>query len=79
MMRVRKSFFRVGIFSNLYLIGAVLLGLILQLALLLVPFMRYAFRLEMLDMNGWLTVIGLGLIPFTINEIGKALIRIRKM
>ena len=74
----RKSFFQVGIFSNLYLIGAVLLGLILQLAVLLVPFMRYAFRLEMLDMNGWLTVIGLGLVPFTINEIGKALIRIGK-
>ena len=53
-------------------------GLILQLAVLVVPFMRHAFRLEMLDVNEWLTVIGLGLVPFTINEIVKTLIRIRK-
>ena len=73
-----KSFFQTGIFSNIYLIGAVVLGLILQLAVLLIPFMRNAFKLEMLDMNGWLTVIGLGLVPFTINEIAKLFIRITK-
>ena len=70
-----KSLFQVGFFSNKYLIGAVILGFLLQLFVLGVPFMQDAFKLQMLDVRGWINVIALGFIPIVINEIGKVIIR----
>jgi Ca2+-transporting ATPase len=70
-----KSIFQVGIFSNLYLIGAIVLGFALQLFVLGVPFMRDAFKLQMLSMEGWVNVIALGFVPLAINEITKIFIR----
>lgn len=70
-----KSIFQVGIFSNLYLIGAIVLGLALQLFVLGVPFMRDAFKLQMLSLDGWIKVFALGLVPLIINELVKIFIR----
>jgi Ca2+-transporting ATPase len=70
-----KSIFQVGIFSNLYLIGAIVLGFALQLFVLGVPFMRDAFKLQVLSMEGWVNVIALGFVPLVINEIAKIFIR----
>lgn len=70
-----KSIFQVGVFSNLYLIGAIVLGFALQLFVLGVPFMRDAFKLQMLGMEGWVNVIALGFVPLAINEIVKIFIR----
>ena len=47
-----KSIFQIGVFSNKYLIGAIVLGLLLQLIVIGVPAMQHAFKLEMLDFNG---------------------------
>ncbi len=70
-----KSIFTIGIFSNLYLIGAIVLGFALQLFVLGVPFMRDAFKLQMLSLEGWINVFALGLIPLAINEVVKIFIR----
>jgi Ca2+-transporting ATPase len=70
-----KSIFQVGIFSNLYLIGAIVLGFALQLFVLGVPFMRDAFKLQILSMEGWVNAIALGFVPLAINEIVKTFIR----
>ena len=70
-----KSIFQVGIFSNLYLIGAIVLGFALQLFVLGVPFMRDAFKLQELSLKGWGNVIALGLVPLLVNEIAKIFIR----
>jgi P-type Ca2+ transporter type 2C len=72
-----KSIFQVGVFSNKYLIGAIVLGLFLQLIVLGVPVMQDAFKLQMLDTLGWMHVIVLGFVPVAFNEIGKAVIRYR--
>ena len=71
----KKSIFKIGIFSNKYLVGAIILGLVLQLIVIGIPAMQNAFKLQMLDMRGWLMVIGLGLIPLIFNEMYKIFLR----
>ncbi|NDP22529.1 MAG: cation-translocating P-type ATPase [Paludibacter sp.] len=72
-----KSIFQIGIFSNKYLVGAIILGVLLQLIVISVPFMQRAFHLQMLDLEGWIIAISLGLIPLLVNEIVKIFIRAR--
>jgi Ca2+-transporting ATPase len=72
-----KSIFQIGIFSNKYLVGAIVLGVLLQLIVIGIPVMQRAFHLQMLDLGGWLIAISLGLVPLFINEIVKIFIRAR--
>ncbi len=72
-----KSIFQVGVFSNKYLVGSILLGILLQLAVISIPFMQRAFHLQMLDLNGWIIAVSLGLVPLLLNEILKIFIRAR--
>lgn len=71
MRNATKSILRIGLFSNLYLIGAIVLGLLLQLGVISIPFLADAFKLQMLSMRDWGIVIGFALIPLIINEIIK--------
>ncbi len=66
-----KSLFRTPIFSNKYLVGAIVVGLVLQLLVMSIPFMQKAFKIQMLNARGWIYVIILGLIPIIVNEIVK--------
>jgi Ca2+-transporting ATPase len=72
-----KSIFQIGIFSNKYLAGAIVLGVLLQLIVIGIPVMQRAFHLQMLDLDGWLIAISLGLVPLLVNEIVKIFIRAR--
>jgi Ca2+-transporting ATPase len=67
----RKSIFKVGVFSNMYLLGAIILGLGLQLVVIGIHAMQNAFKLQMLDMRGWLMVLALGLVPLVFSELYK--------
>src|SRR5690606_10174830 len=66
-----KSIFRVGFFSNRYLFGAVVMGLLLQLIVLYIPFMTEAFKLQAVGIQEWLAVFGLSIIPLLANEVVK--------
>ena len=70
-----KSIFQIGVFSNKYLAGSILLGVLLQLLIIGIPVMQRAFHLQMLDMRGWLIVFSLGLVPLALNEFFKIFIR----
>jgi Ca2+-transporting ATPase len=72
----KKSIFSVGILKNRYLVGAIVLGLALQLLVIAIPFMREAFKLQMLDLRGWMMAIVLGLIPFILSEGYKLVLRL---
>ena len=74
----KKSIFTIGVFSNKYLIGAIVLGVFLQLIVIGIPVMQRAFHLQMLDLRGWAIAIFLGLVPLLFNEILKIVIRLRK-
>jgi len=68
---VKKSVFKIGLFSNKYLIGAIVLGLVLQLGVMFIPFLRNAFGLVMLDSRGWTIAIIAGIVPFVLSEVMK--------
>jgi Ca2+-transporting ATPase len=72
-----KSIFQIGIFSNKYLVGAIILGILLQLVVISIPIIQRAFHLQMLDFEGWIIAIGLGLVPLLFNEIYKIVVRLR--
>lgn len=71
-----KSIFQVGLFSNIYLAGSIVLGLLLQLVVIEVPFLANAFGVHALPAKDWLIVIGFALIPLAVNELIKAIERI---
>ena len=73
-----KSIFQIGLFSSKYLSGAILLGIFLQLIVIEIPVMQRAFHLQMLDFEGWIIAISLGLVPLLFNEVLKIFIRARK-
>ena len=72
-----KSIFSIGIFSNKYLTGAIILGVALQLIVIGIPFMQRVFHLQMPDLRGWMIIVFLGLIPLFTNEVLKIFIRAR--
>lgn len=67
----RKSIFQVGLFSNKYLIGAVVIGLGLQVLVLYIPILKEAFKLQSIGFKDWLMVLALGLVPLFANEVIK--------
>lgn len=70
-----KSIFKVGFFSNKYLFGAVVLGLLLQMIVIYVPFMTEAFKLQAVGVNEWLGILALSAIPLLANEVVKVFAR----
>jgi Ca2+-transporting ATPase len=70
-----KSMFEVGIFSNKYLIGAIVLGIIMQSIVITVPFLSSVFKVFKLTINDWIFVLALSLVPLLVNEIIKLVYR----
>ncbi len=75
MRNSEKSIFQVGLFTNKYLIGAIIAGLFLQYVVITVPFLADAFGVHNLPLNDWLIVIGFALIPLIVNEVIKLFMR----
>mgnify|MGYP006278683049 CR=1 FL=1 len=72
---IDKTIFKMGLFTNKYLIGAIALSLTLLLSVVFVPFLRGIFELSLLDGFHWLYVLLLSLAPMTITEITKIIRR----
>lgn len=66
-----KSIFKIGIFSNMYLIYAILVGIALQIAVIYIPPVATLFNVIPLNLRDWLVILGLSLTPLVINEIIK--------
>ena len=73
-----KSILQIGIFSNKYLIGAIVLGLLLQLLVIYIPAIQSAFNLQMLSLRGWIMALILGLFPLMASELNKFFVSARK-
>jgi Ca2+-transporting ATPase len=73
-----KSIFKIGMFSNPYLVAAVLFGFALQVVIISVPLFANAFKVQPLDLQDWLMVLGLALIPFALKELSKLFINYQK-
>ena len=71
----RVSLRRLGVFSNLALVGAVTLTVALQVLLVVVPFPRELLGLEPLSAAQWLLVAGIAAAYLVVVELDKALHR----
>ena len=60
-----------GIFENKYLIGALLLGMLLQVIVVIIPPIANIFKLTMLTQEQWLYTALISLAPLVIVEIQK--------
>lgn len=73
----RMSVFQIGLFSNKTMNKAFVVGLLLQLAVLLIPFLQPVFHIVPLNGMEWLTVVGLSFVPLIVSEIAKVIRRSR--
>ena len=72
-----ESIFKTGILDNLYLIGAVIIGLILQAIVIVSPKISQIFDSVPLNTMQWITVIIMSLLPIVIVEAQKAINNLR--
>lgn len=70
-VKSEESIFKVGLFENKYLIGAFLLGTILQLGIVFVPSFAEIFKLTELNSTQWLITIIISITPIIIVELQK--------
>ncbi|WP_317368563.1 calcium-translocating P-type ATPase, PMCA-type [uncultured Tyzzerella sp.] len=69
--RSRKSILKQGIFSNKYIIYAIIIGFVLLLSVLLIPALQGLFDVEPLSINNLLYVLWLSLIPTIIIQVTR--------
>lgn len=70
-----QSIFGKLFFKNKLLLISVVFGILMQLIIFNVPFLRDAFHLQMPDAKGWMVIFILGIIPLFVNEIVKLFLR----
>lgn len=70
-MRSRKSLINVNLFDNVYLIGALFMGIFLQWLVVEPYFMNNIFGTTGLRISQWLIVMGLCFVPIIVCEIEK--------
>jgi Ca2+-transporting ATPase len=67
----------VGLFSNKWLWGAVLLSLLLQVAVIYIPFLQQAFSTVPLGAGDWLFCVSVASLVLWLRELSKAITRTR--
>ena len=70
-VKSEESIFKAGILENKYLIGAFLLGTILQVGIVFIPSLAEIFKLTQLNNIQWLITSGISIAPIFIIEIQK--------
>lgn len=78
MRHFEKSIFKVGFFSNPLLLGSILMGIILQVGVITIPFLANAFKVSPLNLQDWGRVLIISMVPMIISEVIKWLKRVLK-
>ncbi|NCO23684.1 MAG: calcium-translocating P-type ATPase, SERCA-type [Candidatus Infernicultor aquiphilus] len=65
------SIFRIGLFTNLYLIMAIFISGLLQFLVMVIPSLQVIFKTVWLDLNQWWIVVTLSLAPIIYVEFLK--------
>ena len=76
-VKSEASIFKVGLFENKYLIGAFLLGVLLQVLVVIIPPVANIFKLVPLNGIQWLYTFGISILPLIIIEVQKKLNEVR--
>jgi len=69
----RQSLFSLGILGNPYLVGAIVISALLQIAVIYVPFLQIAFHTVPLSLANWGLILLFSLPLFVVEEIRKRL------
>ncbi len=72
-LRSDKSLLKIGFLGNPKLIGAFIIGVIMQVSVISIPLLSGIFKTTALSPLGWLIVILLSLVPLLVVETEKAL------
>ncbi|HUV09080.1 MAG TPA: cation-translocating P-type ATPase, partial [Spirochaetia bacterium] len=70
-----KSLFRLGFFANIYIVGAALLGITLQVCVIGIPALAGIFKVAGLGWHDWIFVLILSIMPIVLNEPVKLIRR----
>lgn len=70
-IRSEKSIFKIGVFGNKYLIGALVIGIVLQVGVVAIKPLANIFSLVQLNFVQWLWTILISIAPIPIIEIQK--------
>lgn len=70
-IKSEESIFKVGFFENKYLVGALILGTILQVGVVCIPALADIFKLVPLNSTQWIYVALISISPVLIIEIQK--------
>jgi len=73
-MRSENSIFSIKLFENRYLVGAFILGTLLQVSVISIEAVANIFHVAPLPSEGWLVVGGLSMLPIIIVELEKFLL-----
>ena len=69
--RSEESIFKIGIFSNIYLVGAFIVGIMLQFLVIAIPSLAQIFESVPLTLNQWIYVAVISILPLIIIELQK--------
>lgn len=70
-MRTKHSIFTISLFSNIYLIGAFLIGTVLQVGVITIPALSTIFKVQPLEPFQWMIVAFLTFVPIIVVELEK--------
>ncbi len=70
-IKSEESIFKIGLFENKYLIGAFIVGALLQILVVIIPAFARVFKLVPLNSTQWLYIGVISIIPIIIMEIQK--------
>ena len=74
---LRKSIFKLGIFSNMYLLGAIAVSILTVFAFVEIPVVQNLIGTTHLTANEWLMIIGVSSIVFIVEEGRKFIFSIK--
>ena len=72
-VKSEESIFKVGVFENKYLIGSLLLGTLLQVIVVVVPYFASIFELVPLNGIQWIYTGMISVVPIVVGEVQKKL------
>ncbi len=70
---MNNQYSKYGIFENKYLLGAFVLGTIMQIIVVIIPSFAEVFKLVPLNKTQWLYTLGISFLPIVIVELQKKL------
>lgn len=79
-VKTEESIFKTGFFENKFLIGSFVLGALLQVIVVIVPYFAKIFELVPLNFTQWIYTILISIVPIVVMEIQKKFkeIKLRK-